>query len=41
MARWLVNLLIGVGTALVATFIEIAIEYGARYKFKAIKMRIL
>ncbi|KAK2142066.1 hypothetical protein LSH36_1000g00029 [Paralvinella palmiformis] len=33
MARWIVNLLTGIGTALVATVIEIGIEYVAHYKF--------
>ena len=41
MARWAVNLLIGVGTAVVATIIEMSIEYSTEYKFWALKKRIL
>ena len=41
LARWFVNLLIGVGTALVATVIEVCIEYTALYKFKGIMSCIL
>ncbi|CAH1780242.1 unnamed protein product [Owenia fusiformis] len=37
LARWLVMLMIGIGTALVATIIEICIEYITEYKFLALK----
>ena len=41
LARWAVNLLTGVGTAVVATVIEVCIEYSAEYKFWALKRCIL
>ena len=39
LARWIVSFLIGVGTAVVASIIEVCIEFMAHYKFVAIRRR--
>ena len=41
LARWIVSFLIGIGTAIVASIIEVCIEFIAHYKFIGIRKRIL